>query len=434
MADTQVATSDTSVNPIPPPVAPGPVSPPPPPVAPTVSFTPPPEKKSGNKTLMWVIVAIGVLIFSGVAVAGKMISDQLRRNNPLKEVDVDKGGKTNLLAPIMKEDLSRYDKDADGDLFPDFLETSLGLNPNASEYDTCKAQNACGGAQLTDSSSKKNVMIILDASGSMGLTIGGQTRMGAAKAAIKGYVTSVSGDPNISLGLMVYGHKGSNSTADKPASCAGADVVAGIGSVSSSTIDGYLATIKPTGWTPMGLAITNSQGAFAGKEGQTNEIILVTDGDETCNSNPVGAAGTIHNSAAKVKVNVIGFAVSVAEQSTLNGIASAGGGSFSVAATSEELVRKLNENLENLKKIGAQINCSVEANQKFIDCYRAAADKVWNYLTEYQRKYWKKEITKEEFDAVKKLADDVWSEKMKVSQEQPEGVQNLLDQQNRIGR
>ncbi len=358
----------------------------------------------------------------------------MRRNNPLKEVNVDKGGKTNLLAPIMKEDLSRYSKDTDSDLFPDFLETSLGLDPNNSEYTRCKSQSSCGAVQLTDGSSKKNVLIILDASGSMGLTIGGQTRMDAAKAAIKGYVNSVSADKNISLGLMVYGHKGSNSTADKPVSCAGADVVAAIGAVNSSTIDGYLAAIKPTGWTPMGLAITNAQSAFAGKDGQTNEIILVTDGDETCNSNPVGAAGTIRNSSAKVKVNVIGFAVSSSEQSTLNGIASAGGGSFSVAATSEELVRKLNENLENLKKINAQVSCSVDANQKFIDCYRTSADKVWNYLTEYQRKYWKKEITKEEFDAVKKLADDIWSQKLKVSQEKPEGVQDLLNQQNQIGR
>lgn len=421
-----------SVAPVVASVAPPPVPlvQPPPPPAPVVPVAVAPKKS----LLVWIIAGVGLLVFVGLVVGGKMIADQMRRENPLKEVDVSKGGKTNLLAPNIKEDLSKYDVDTDGDGFPDFLETSLGLNPNASEYDTCKAQNACSGAQLTDSSSKKNVMIILDASGSMGLANGGQTRMDAAKAAIKGYVTSVASDPSISLGLMVYGHKGSNSTADKPISCAAAEVVAAIGSVNSSTIDGFLTSIKATGWTPMGLAITNAQAAFAGKDGEKNQIVLVTDGDETCNSNPAGAAGTIHNSSANVTVNVIGFAVSSAEQTTLNAIATAGGGSFSVAATSEELVRKMNENLDNLKKINTQINCSLDAHQKFLDCYRAASDKVYNYLTDYQKKYWKKEIVKEEYDKVTKLTNDIWDKKLKVSQEKAEGVQDLLDKNNKVGR
>ncbi|HCM38163.1 TPA: hypothetical protein DIS61_05920 [Patescibacteria group bacterium] len=355
------------------------------------------------------LVAIGLLIFLGIIFAGTLVADQLRRNNPFKEVNLDKGGKTNLLAPIIKEDLSKYDKDTDNDGYPDFIEQELGLDPNQSEFVRCGGGKGCADPTLTNTAqSKKNVIIILDASGSMGLTIGGQTRMDAAKAAIKNYVSQAASDTNISLGLMVYGHKGSNSQTDKPISCAAAEVIAAIGTVNSSTIDSYLATIQPTGWTPMGLAITNAQAAFTGKDGERNEIILVTDGDETCDSNPIGAAGNIHNSAAKVTVNVIGFAVSAAEQATLNGIASAGGGSFTVASDSSELIRVMSEKLENLKKLTEQTKCETAAYGNFLTCESDTFNKVYDYINKKKSTYYKKEITKAEFDRLTTLGELVF--------------------------
>lgn len=379
---------------------PAPTPTPPPPVV--IPQVPPADIKTDKKPLLIIVGIVILLIVVGLLV-GLFIKS---RKTGIRTVDLSKGGKNPALTVF--EDLSKYDKDTDGDGYPDIVETAIGLNPNESEFIRCGGGKGCKDPTLSNTGpTKKNVVIILDSSGSMGLTIGGQTRMDAAKSAITGYVSQASSDKNISIGLMVYGNKGSNSTSDKATSCASAEVIAPLGSVNSSTIGTYLTSVKPTGWTPMGLAISNAQSLFpSGNDGQ-NQIILVTDGDETCNSNPIGAASTIHASSAKVTVNVIGFAVTIADQATLKGISTSGGGSFSVASDSSELLRILNQNLENLKKTTEQIGCNLKIYEAFLPCEREHNDKVVDYVTKKRNTYYKKDISKAEYDKLNSLYESI---------------------------
>ena len=68
-----------------------------------------------------------------------------------------------------------------------------------------------------------NVLVILDGSGSMGKNIGGQTQMEAAKKAIVQFVGDLPKEANV--GLRVYGHKGTGSSADKAMSCSSSDLL-----------------------------------------------------------------------------------------------------------------------------------------------------------------------------------------------------------------
>ena len=68
-----------------------------------------------------------------------------------------------------------------------------------------------------------NVLVILDASGSMGKDIGGQTQMAAAKKAILQFVEELPKEANV--GLRVYGHKGTGSSTDKAMSCSSSDLL-----------------------------------------------------------------------------------------------------------------------------------------------------------------------------------------------------------------
>lgn len=384
---------------------PPPIQPPVPTAPPPVTPTPQPQVHSKKKLALLAIGAVVLVAVLGVA-AFLFVGNS--KKGSAVQTDLNKGGKSALLS--MGEDLSKYDKDTDNDGYPDFIESAVGLNPNESEFARCSAGKDCQAGQPSSvDSGKKNIVLILDASGSMGLSNSGQTRMDAAKSAIKGYVSQASSDPNVSIGLMVYGHKGSNSTADKPASCASAEIIAPLGSVSSTTIDSYLAGVKPTGWTPMGLAITNAQSVFTGKEADKNQMILITDGDETCNSNPAGAAASAHNSAAKISVDVIGFAVSTAEQSTLNAIATSGGGDFSVANDSNELIRKMDQQLENLKKVTAKANCDLNAYETFLPCENEHYNKILNFITTRRSSYFKKEISKAEYDKLNALYEQTYS-------------------------
>lgn len=304
---------------------------------------------------------------------------------------------------LIKEDLSRYDKDADSDGIPDFIETELGYNPNSSELERCK-QNSCKESVF---GKKNNVLIILDGSGSMDIKSGGQSRMDIAKQAIKMYISKVSTDANV--GLMVYGNKGSNSVGDKAISCASAEVVAPMGSVTSSSVDSYLAGIRPVGWTPMGLAIRKAALEFVGKQG-SNNIILVTDGDETCDSDPVGAARAAFTSADAVKVSVIGYAVDNNTQVLLNSISMAGGGKYSFASDADQLAKSFNTLYDDYKALNVESKCRADAFDQMLTCYGTSGvtGKVVEYVnTKLSDK--NKKVSKAEFDKLVEVQDRMYN-------------------------
>ncbi|TCP69227.1 VWA domain-containing protein [Baia soyae] len=72
---------------------------------------------------------------------------------------------------------------------------------------------------------KQNVVILLDASGSMNGTVEGQKKMELAKSAVNRFVAKLS--PNTNLTLRVYGHKGSNDKNGKDVSCQSTEAIYG---------------------------------------------------------------------------------------------------------------------------------------------------------------------------------------------------------------
>ena len=68
-----------------------------------------------------------------------------------------------------------------------------------------------------------NVLVLLDASGSMRNNSGGKTQMDAAKEAITDFVEGLPAEANV--GLRIYGHKGSGSSKDKAMSCSSSDLI-----------------------------------------------------------------------------------------------------------------------------------------------------------------------------------------------------------------
>lgn len=325
------------------------------------------------------------------------------------------GEAPSLTQKLAVSDLSQYDKDTDADGYPDFIEIEVGLDPMVSEYTRCKS-GGCSDSQLTNSEPKNhNVLIILDASGSM--TLGGTpNRMEIAKTAIKSYVAKAS--ESTQIGLMIYGHKGSNSESDKATSCATAEVIAPIGSVNSASIEETLSTVGPVGWTLMGKALEEAGKSFMGKEGEDNEVILLSDGEETCGSDPTGKALALKNSSAKVIINVIGFAVDAEAQTQLNQISTSGGGLFSLANNLTELDRKFNELYENGLRRYEDIKCNVADAEVFRVCYDASFNKVRDYIAKQKLLLYDKKITRAEYETLDSLSTALYAQQKKISAEE----------------
>ena len=182
-----------------------------------------------------------------------------------------------------------------------------------------------------------NVEILLDASGSMAGLVDGSTKMDLAKGAIKQFVSSMPEGTAVSL--RVYGHKGSNSSKDKKVSCESSEVIYPHGPYEEDAFQKALGKVKPTGWTPLGLAIRSAKqdlSKHAG-EGAENIVYVVSDGIETCGGDPVKEAKQLHGSDIKAVVNIIGFDVDNAGQKALKKVADAGGGSYQTVSSAGDL-------------------------------------------------------------------------------------------------
>lgn len=186
-----------------------------------------------------------------------------------------------------------------------------------------------------------NVEIILDASGSMAQSTGGKVKMDAAKDSILDFVNQLP--EGAKVGLRVYGHKGSNADSDKKLSCSSSEIMYPISPYNEGKFQSALNKIKPTGWTPIGLALREAKKDLDQFEGtnNTNIVYLVSDGVSTCDDNPVQAAKDLYNSNISPIINVIGFDVDAEGQNQLIQIADATEGIYQKVNDESELKKEL---------------------------------------------------------------------------------------------
>lgn len=409
MEDQQNSSQNYSQVPQPPQSTP-PSSPIPPQTIPNI-----PPQSSPLSSIPWGKLILIGLVFTILIVIMNFFS---KKSSKTISPGVNFGGK------LMIDILPDYNTDTDKDGYSDFVETENGFDPKVSEYDSCKKNN-CDDAQLQQTKTKHNVLIILDDSGSMQLG-GTPTRMEIAKQAIKSYVSKASS--NTDIGLMIYGHKGSNSEADKAISCVSAETISSLGTVNNGTIDGLLNNIKPVGWTPMGYALQQAALTFTGKEGQNNEVILLTDGEETCNSNPTGQAASLKSSSLNIKINIIGFAVDANAQTQLNQISTSGGGSFSTANNLTELDQKFNDLYENGLKLLTELKCKGQGLEEFRACYRVSFQKITDWVNKRKLTYYEKKISQKEYDILDSLNSKLYKQYNDVTSRETQNLNQDYEQ------
>jgi len=216
-----------------------------------------------------------------------------------------------------------------------------------------------------------NVMVILDASGSMGKELESQTQMEAAKAAITNFVSGLPENANV--GLRIYGHKGTGDQSDKALSCSSSELIYPVGKYQGDSFSEALAKAKPAGWTPIQLALNEAQKDLSGFKGEqnTNIIYLVSDGVSTCDDDPVTAAKELYNSDITPIVNVIGFNVDNEGQKQLRAIADASNGIYEDVQNAQDLQNQLDQ----AKKVAEKWNMWKSSKEGFL-----GADRVNNSL------------------------------------------------------
>jgi len=193
------------------------------------------------------------------------------------------------------------------------------------------------GAAGADSGESSNVLIVLDASGSMAGRMGGEVKMALAERVVKDLVDNMPAEMNV--GLLVYGARSSRQKRD----CKDIELLRPVGRVDPRAFDAALANVSPHGMTPIGASLERAAEALRGLPGQST-IVLVSDGTETCESDPCAVAKRVRETTGiDVRVHVVGLDVVEGERGTLECVAKGGGGTYYPVKDEKQLRAALSE-------------------------------------------------------------------------------------------
>jgi Ca-activated chloride channel family protein len=194
--------------------------------------------------------------------------------------------------------------------------------------------------------SDAGVLLLFDASKSMGEDAGGQTRMEAAKKATETIVDGLPDDA--AVGLRAYGSKVAESS--RRAGCRDTRSLVPVGPLDRDALKSAVAGLTPTGRTPIGRSLRAAPGDFpAGMTRKT--VVLVSDGGDNCAPpDPCREARAVARQGLDLSIQVIGLQVNERVRRQLKCIARAGGGTYVDAGDPDSLLRELRAALARARR------------------------------------------------------------------------------------
>jgi Mg-chelatase subunit ChlD len=186
----------------------------------------------------------------------------------------------------------------------------------------------------TSASAATNLMFVLDASNSMWGQVDGTAKIDTAKTALLRLMSDLPADTKV--GLMAYGHTSKTS-------CQDVKLVLPVGAADEATARQAVQAIVPQGKTPIANALQATAGYFPQGEEENNNVVLISDGIETCDGDPCLVAETLAASNINVKVHVVGFDISEKDRAALECIAEKGNGRYFAANSTEDFNSAVSE-------------------------------------------------------------------------------------------
>jgi len=162
-----------------------------------------------------------------------------------------------------------------------------------------------------------NLVVILDASGSMWGPAGSETKIVAAKQVLSEVLQGIS--PDVAVGFIAYGHR-------RKGDCTDIETIAPLGS-DPAAIASRIQKIVPRGRTPITEAMRQAATLF-GAYDRPSTMVLVSDGIETCEGDPCALAKELKAQGVNLIIHTVGFGVGGKAARQLQCIAEAGDGNY----------------------------------------------------------------------------------------------------------
>lgn len=185
------------------------------------------------------------------------------------------------------------------------------------------------------------IELVLDVSGSMAGRISRESKMMIARDALTQTLTGLD-DPIFKVGLRAYGFDHSLPKT-KQGSCPNTELLTPISANNLRRIKRLAYNLEPYGYTPIAKSLMLAGEDLKKVDADNRMIILITDGEETCDGDPIETARSLCAMGINMETHIIGFDLEPATAAEMKQAAEAGCGSYLDAQNARELVAALQE-------------------------------------------------------------------------------------------
>ena len=184
------------------------------------------------------------------------------------------------------------------------------------------------------------VDLVLDVSGSMRTRdIDGGTRMAAAKQAFNEVLDATPEEVRLGIRTLGADYPGD----DRKTGCKDTAQLYPVGPLDRTEAKTAVATLSPTGWTPIGPALLKAADDLDGGDG-SKRIVLISDGEDTCAPlDPCEVAREIAAKGIGLTIDTLGLVPNTKMRQQLSCIAEATGGTYTSVEHTDELTDKVNQ-------------------------------------------------------------------------------------------
>ncbi|ANP50425.1 Ca-activated chloride channel family protein [Streptomyces griseochromogenes] len=247
------------------------------------------------------------------------------------------------------------------------------------------------------------VELVLDVSGSMrARDIDGGSRMAAAKQAFNEVLDATPKEVRLGIRTLGANYRGN----DRKEGCKDTAQLYPVGPLDRTEAKTAVATLTPTGWTPIGPALLKAADDLNGGDG-TRRIVLISDGEDTCQPlDPCEVAREIAAKGIGLTIDTLGLVPDAKTRDQLSCIADATGGTYTDVRHKEELSDRVGQLVDR----AADPVVTPVATEGAAECAKAPSLKSGLYTDreEFGQERWYKVDVKpgQELRASVSVADD----------------------------
>lgn len=199
---------------------------------------------------------------------------------------------------------------------------------------------AAAAAETEPAAQSPKIELVLDVSGSMrARDIDGTSRMAAAKQAFTEVLDAVPDEVRLGIRTLGATYPGK----DRDVGCKDSEQLYPVGEVDRTEAKAAVATLRPTGWTPIGLALRGASKDLQGGDA-TRRIVLITDGEDSCGQpGPCDVARELAAEGTHLVVDTLGLTPDRKVREQLSCIAEATGGTYTAVQHTDQLTARLKQ-------------------------------------------------------------------------------------------